>query len=732
MNRPVRYLMCILIALVFFGFRQMIFSDVTADHTMMPIMAMPRPATPSDSSNASGQPDENEHEPEYDEATYSDIPIPLTDALPEHNGIVHNETELLEWISLYNDVGGTVRLGNTITLTEYVSADTSVLIDTGPFGLVLDGGSMHHDIRITGEGVDVPVVDVIQAGSGAFWDLSFNNYLVPLHVTAEGRDGIGGIAMRILTADTKPFDLITLDAEPPGTIRSYGQGAVGLWLDVPMTAYCYQVEVSGEDAIAVYAPDGSDLYYCRLSADGQGARAAAGSDIQLDCCLASPEPTGTGYYRRTFLSEYINKLYLPIRQYEDQSLFDIAGFYNVSLPMSGNGIDEGDIVYRTFPVTWDEDSFFRIDTSQTGSVDISGHLSEMFMELGLNNLELTLTVEVRPSDLPCIYDVTVTENESGQHYTLLLWDTYDPDDGTIILWRSDDEGETWQDITWSETVVWDLYELTFTCQPSERPIWLVLELAGAGDSNIIALTEHGITAFENMGGDRTGTDRDGEDGDDSDGDDGSGNDGSGDDGSNDDGNGDGNNGNHNNNHEQPGNSMEQPGNNSEQSGDGSSDGDSSKPDADASNRTDVSTKSGIQDTPDHQLPADTGRLLPFPSPAVGEKYSAAIPSAEVISNQMPVNEIPAANSSVEAVSGDTAPVAAEPPAAPAQPQTVAATAAGETSGMISDTVDSDRIRPDTQDLNGSGSSVIILLLGVAAASFAILLFLRRIKGQSHE
>lgn len=470
-------------------------SELSYDSQDLPRQATPAQATPADLPN-----------PSHNSRPLTATPSALIDA---EDDIIYTESELREWLVLNEDNGGSVSLGAAITVTHLLHTSSPVVIDTGRFGLVFDGSFIYgDDLQIIGEGIDMPVVDVIRTNYGNSWDTSWNYNLILLQVTATGRNGLGGIAMRISETDVKKFDM-SLTISQLGKISSYGKGAVGLWLDAPTDAYCYRVEVSGENSIAVYAPNGGSLYYCMLTAEGAGATTAAGNDVLLDTCHTFPEPDGIRSYNRTILQEKIPPLYLPLKQGTAISYWDFVVFQDIILPLGGTNGDG--IVYRAFPIHWDNDSYDNIDTSITGKNIISGRLDNTFLELGLNDIELTLTVEVRPASLPCIASVEAMKDEFGSYFLLTFWESYDLADGNIVLWRSDDDGETWWDATRIDNIVWNGQELKYYYTSLEQPVQLVLEIIGSGESNTAILSEEGGQAVGSIGGDRTGTDREGVD-----------------------------------------------------------------------------------------------------------------------------------------------------------------------------------------------------------------------------
>lgn len=434
--------------------------------------------------------------------------VPELPDAPEETDSVSKEEELAEWIELHKETGGTVSLSDFVTITQDMGIygiSAEITIDTGVFGLVFDGGMLPtYNVIITGEGINVPVVKV-QRGDGDYpYARSWNSTLLQMNVTATGRDGEGGTALRISAADGKNFSMDSLLWQ--GVLRSDGEGAVGLWLDVPMEAWCYKVEVSGDNSIAVYAPNGADLFYCKLTAEGDGASVAAGNDLLLDSCAAAPAPTGVRSVSRRAMEESFSRLYLPLEQ--NGSLFstiEILNTPNVFL------IDEdGGVTSRPFPVFWDE-AYYDINTGILGTTIVSGTVDPDLYGLGIfDDVPITLMAEVRDPALPCISQIAVREMEDGARYAVLnFWQEYDPADENVILWRSDDEGETWQDATRSPDILWDGSSVNFTYDTLEHSVWFQLEVTGAGESNIAILDERDGVFIGGNGGDRTGTDRGG-------------------------------------------------------------------------------------------------------------------------------------------------------------------------------------------------------------------------------
>ncbi len=424
--------------------------------------------------------------------------------------VVYTEIELKSWISEHKEVGGTVSLGCNVTITEPLAVYGiygSITIDTGEFGLIFDGATLSAlNMHIIGEGIKVPVVEVLRTGSGDLFDVPWNNLLLDLNITANGKNGIGGTALRLSRDIDGSIDLTSVEKQ--GLIRAYGTGAIGVELAVPLELYCLQIEVSGDGSRGVVAPDGTTLYYCRLTADGEDATAVNEGNVILDTCTATPEPPTAQNRSRSLLPESSTTLYLPMKQYDDPAFFDWMDYQNAVLSLSG-GTGYAS-VYRLFPIYVDDAALSQIDTSTLGKVTIPYTLLPPFLGLGLENTELLLTVDVRDAALPCIYKVTSRDyGIDGKFFFLNFWNNYDPENDDILLWRSNDEGETWTDATQSEEIEWYGNSVHFKYSTLENSVWFVLEAPDIGESNVVILSEKDGLGVGGNGGDRTGTDRGG-------------------------------------------------------------------------------------------------------------------------------------------------------------------------------------------------------------------------------
>lgn len=479
-----------------------------------------------DPSNADTQPEssgdeESEIEPQpesigdYEEsiATPSDGKEVLSESLSktatqvglsDEADVVHTESELEAWIQEHCYDGGTVSLGCSITITQpiwYHERYLNVVINTGEYGLIFDGGMLSNtEIQIIGEGVDLPVVTINDLSSYEE-EGSVKNRVLELNITAAGRNGDGGTALRISNDISGTIDLSQKFEQ--GSIRSYGAGAVGIELAMPMVIYCFNAEVSGDSSRVVSAPSGSTLYYCKLYADGSGAAVVDDENIILDTCAAAPIPSESQYRSRYLLPESFDIMYLPFPQNGDPSILIYMDYIKAMLSLSGGDGYESEKRFFTFNFEYGD--FNSVDISTQGKYSVPLRFSSAFQGLELDNMECFLTVEIRDPSLPCIEYFGIQNGISK----FFFWESYDPEIGDVILWRSDDRGENWYNSTWSEDISWFGQSVEFKHSIQNQEVLFMLEIIDVGKSNIIFVSERGSISFGGSLGDRTGTDREG-------------------------------------------------------------------------------------------------------------------------------------------------------------------------------------------------------------------------------
>lgn len=421
---------------------------------------------------------------------------PDTDA---DEALVYDEAGLCEWFEAHQSTGGSLRLGATVELTRaytYSNGEVSFTIDTGPYGLVFNGGYLFHgDLTIAGEGVDVPVLEVRALDP---FRMSWVHCIQPLQITASGRDGIGGTALLLSLEDNGwPANLELFTAQ--GKILSEGAGAVGIAVDGPLELYCFDVEVTGAGSAALRSGASTALWYSRLIAEGEGSAAVEG-EVELYGCEASPGPERM---HPIHIVGTAGSAYLPVEQ-------------GGSVPPWPNHLtacvveDGGALRFETLPVYWDMDAFAKVDTGACGVTFVPGSVAPVFQGITAEEDALRLTVEVRDPALPCIREAAVLSGPDGAggerlYAQLRFLGEYPPEE--LRLWRSDDEGGSWYPISHPDQVLWDPGSADYEFGMLEGTALLQLEWIGVGFSNVIALDSRGGLTWGGAGGDRTGVDR---------------------------------------------------------------------------------------------------------------------------------------------------------------------------------------------------------------------------------
>ena len=418
-----------------------------------------------------------------------------------------NAEELEQWLAGLDGRGGEVTLEATITLEDaifpYEDQSGPIRVCTGAYGLIYDGGSISAlNVELTGEGVDIPVLEIRSTvdSTGWFEFPDWNNVLSSMDVTATGRNGLGGVAVRV-AADSEKRNS-TARYENRGNVHSYGDGAVGLELapDHSTEVYLLDIDVEGNDACAVSAPNGADLFCCCLSAKGAGAMIASGEGIVLDTCLLSSVPDGISVIQRTIeqrigLEPQIQQNAVLSYAASEVGLYDTQRYY-----LTGER-------YLDFCLDFDADQLDRLDTSALGPVDIPVRLPACLQGFGLEDEAMLLyRIWIRDPALPAILHI----KQDDSVLTFFTWPDACLEDGTV-LWISEDDGATWKDATDWEAIMWFDYSYSgelFQLESGQigHPVLLALE-NGAGWSNVVSLTPGKNGAITPCpGGDRDGGD----------------------------------------------------------------------------------------------------------------------------------------------------------------------------------------------------------------------------------
>jgi len=426
-------------------------------------------------------------------------------ALPE---FIDGDEAFWEWID-NNPYGGNIILGADITINRNIYLFGELNINTGEYGVTLDGGSVSIDTPFTlvGEGVNTPVMTLISTGAGRFdqeWNFALSHY----NIKADGKNGAGGTALHIKAADATEQPML----EYCGKISAEGENAVGVRFEYPVEAYFLDISVNGKNSTTAEAPDETVLLYSRLEAGGEGAVLASVGNILFDTCAVNGDAGSAYVLNRKIIALAGNWLYMPLTA--DRELWECPqyrSFTNISLInflLSGDENHPSEI--RRIYCEWDRDMINAVDTSQIGETVIPGYLYDIYRDLGLeDDFCLDLIIEVFQAGGIYITDVMFDDFSGPNVYLTVNYDEFDPRDGGFILWRSDDGGESWYDITGSPDVFnTDGIGIKYFYGEIAEPVLLSLQdTQSGGVSSIIKIFGYEGKVYYSTGGDRTGVGR---------------------------------------------------------------------------------------------------------------------------------------------------------------------------------------------------------------------------------
>ncbi len=455
------------------------------------------------------------------------------DAQNTGTDVVYTLAELEAWYLSHLETGGTVHLGQVITIDRWVNRyreseqQQPIVIDTGEYGFIFDGDYIHiGDYEVIGEGVLVPVIECRKVGvtalrpQGTCW----NNFLNGVRITALGHreaDGslTGGTALYVPMATVESS---SWGYEDEGHIRSYGTNAIGLKLGAVSNAICFNIEVEGENSTAIWGENGVNAYCCKLSANGVGAETiVAGGGIVMDTCQASSVPAGAEVVKREIVGIKSDRLYLPVEQgsaIRDSENYMMVVKYGYTFAL--RAIGAADIREEMLTVVWDDTAMKAIDTNVIGQTVITGNLNPPLQGLGLEtHFPIELIIDVREKGFLSIDGLFFSKDEEvGDSVTFVFSGVREEENDDFILWRSDDNGQTWYDFSDSEAISWDCeWEdagderqygyIDFLYREINNPICFQLEQNGKRGSNIIYLYTYDGKVYSGSGGDRDGSDR---------------------------------------------------------------------------------------------------------------------------------------------------------------------------------------------------------------------------------
>ncbi|WP_313164560.1 hypothetical protein [Sedimentibacter sp.] len=400
--------------------------------------------------------------------------------IEKQEGYIYSFEELKDWfrenssseVTLGADI--IVPKGEEIHLRGF--GDT-VCIHTGDYGIIIEGNlTLSYHVNISGTGISQPVIEV---KSGGKFELINISYDVLSKITATGENGCA-LVFREGSRYSQSSSHLEITAMDGTAVESEIPIEAERWIIRAETGI-----VSGCDV---------SLLLCIIEAQ----IAADAPEVIADTCIL-PE-TGRENIteiRRSVMKMDNNNIRLNIGAEESEYLRE--GWMSHAV-LSADGYEDIEVLLDYNLLS------SQIDTSTEGIYYIPIELNGYLSSFGLIDESVPLfTAEVRNMSIPVFDSAVFAFNAYFVDYLYVPGSA----ENSLKLWRSDDEGESWYDCT-DETpfkLFSDAIRITFY-EPSEQPVWLVWEVTGVGESEILRLTWDGEVLLEPMeGGDRNGGDR---------------------------------------------------------------------------------------------------------------------------------------------------------------------------------------------------------------------------------
>ena len=354
----------------------------------------------------------------------------------------------------------------------------NISIDTGQHSLIVEGHLfVWQGSDIYGSGIDGAVLQIKSGGSLNIFNTQYNSTIKISAVEA------GGIALS-LYADSQHY------SDETSFVLINANDGIGIQTEIPLELICHFI--SAGSGIGIVSTQEVSLFLCRVEGE---AAAVDAPDIFADTSILIPQNDIVAVQRR-IRSVFPNLAILDIGDAQPDGLF--TDDYYTTVTYSAPGVEDrvlSQFIRAEIP---------QIDTAEPGYRYIMPVI-EPWMELsGLPSItEELFTVAVRDLRVPVYWYTDAVFDPA-----FIFFRFNGDDESPLILWRSDNEGESWQDAT-------DLYDfdawgdgtLALIQWQEDNPVWLAWEAPDIGESEILIITfgEDGVDV--NPGGDRSGIDR---------------------------------------------------------------------------------------------------------------------------------------------------------------------------------------------------------------------------------
>jgi len=432
---------------------------------------------------------------------------------------VGTAAEFIDWLDDHYWEGGSVVFTDTIRIT---SADVTgytprlaisrwsygsglLLIDTASYGLITEIDlTVGIETYITGSGAQLPVIHVLD-GASLTLDPWIENSVSSVTATDDG--GVAVYCDEGAFFNCNPMSLIR--AEGTNGIAFYAEGdCVDDPFDQGIGFFGGTFEATGAGGRGIVCGAPVTLFLCEVRADATAVEAPA---VFLDTCgEILPDVDNATGIRRTLVVEGF---------YPDPGKL-LAGDYKALMRLEDPGVaGYAFLEYEGFPdrfinayATFD---ISLVDIETPGTYPLPGTVASPY-GFALNDLA-DFEVEVIDASVPRYHRAMA--NWGGSYMFIF---TFAGDVEDLVLWRSDDMGETWYQYwvgtegRWINEGVnvdaWDTeLSIWFAYPADELPgeVLFVFENVALGmDSKTLYVNFSEREFLEDIGGDRTGADRD--------------------------------------------------------------------------------------------------------------------------------------------------------------------------------------------------------------------------------
>jgi hypothetical protein len=431
----------------------------------------------------------------------SQIPDYALNSAAAENDVVSDWAAMNLWLFEHRYVGGTVYLGDNIEITDsyyYMSvassADTSIVIETGPYGFIVSGSlSIGSSITVAGYGSPNPVIRVCDGGE-LYLHASLYEYAQTIIAT-----GVGGVCLKLESGAAYKHNLSNVVR-----YQALGANSIAIESAIKLDLREHYIIATGSGSRGIVSDEPVSLFLSHVISETAAISAPV---VELDTCIISPE-----IEKARIISRKISDI-APISGVQEPiSLGRFPdGFYSLNdmlsvITLSADGVRDE---YITVALTFDDSS---VDYSKPGiyHMPVVLPLPSPYDSFNLipDGTPLMFSIEFFDPSIPFFVEIS-------KWGIYIIWHTYSGDED-LTLWRSDDDGESWF-VFWKQgdepdpgfEVILDppdfLNIVIYDPSVIPEPAWFVYEV-GAGKGSEIFHVDLG-KLIVGIGGDRDGGDR---------------------------------------------------------------------------------------------------------------------------------------------------------------------------------------------------------------------------------